>query len=93
MTRNRAYLDIVQTVFNTPLVRLNRIIPRDQAAVFVKLEFFNPLSSVKDRIGRAMIEAAEQGRHDQAGDAKSSSRPAATPGSPWRSSARPRAIG
>jgi len=58
MTRNRAYLDIVQTVFNTPLVRLNRIIPRGQASVFVKLEFFNPLSSVKDRIGRAMIEAA-----------------------------------
>jgi cysteine synthase len=58
MTRNKAYTDIVQTVFNTPLVRLNRIIPRGQASVFVKLEFFNPLSSVKDRIGRAMIEAA-----------------------------------
>ena len=58
MTRNRAYTDIVQTVFNTPLVRLNRIIPRGQASVFVKLEFFNPLSSVKDRIGRAMVEAA-----------------------------------
>jgi len=58
MMRNKSYSDIVQTVFNTPLVRLNRIIPRGQAAVFVKLEFFNPLSSVKDRIGRAMIEAA-----------------------------------
>ena len=58
MMRNKSYSDIVQTVFNTPLVRLNRIILRGQAAVFVKLEFFNPLSSVKDRIGRAMIEAA-----------------------------------
>ena len=58
MTHNKAYSDIVQTVFNTPLVRLNRIIPRGQAAVFVKLEFFNPSASVKDRIGRAMIEAA-----------------------------------
>lgn len=58
MIRNKAYTDIVQTVFDTPLVRLNRIIPHGQAPVFVKLEFFNPLSSVKDRIGRAMIEAA-----------------------------------
>ncbi len=58
MARNKAYGDVVQTVFDTPLVRLNRLIPRDQATVYVKLEFFNPLSSVKDRIGRAMIEAA-----------------------------------
>jgi cysteine synthase A len=58
MARNRAYSDVVQTVFDTPLVRLNRLIPRDQATVYVKLEFFNPLSSVKDRIGRAMSEAA-----------------------------------
>ncbi len=58
MMRNKSYSDIVQTVFNTPLVRLNRISPRGQADVFVKLEYFNPLSSVKDRIGRAMIEAA-----------------------------------
>lgn len=58
MMRNKSYGDIVQTVFNTPLVRLNRIIPCGQAAVFIKLEFFNPLSGVKDRIGRAMVEAA-----------------------------------
>ncbi len=44
----------------TPLVRLNRIIPRDHATVLGKCEFFNPLSSVKDRIGVAMIEAAER---------------------------------
>ena len=59
MLRSRIYSDIIQTTFDTPLVRLNRIIPPEHATVLVKLEFFNPLSSVKDRIGRAMIEAAE----------------------------------
>jgi len=58
MGRNRAYDTIVQTTFGTPLVRLGNIIPNDHATVFLKLEFFNPLSSIKDRIGRAMIEAA-----------------------------------
>ncbi|MCC5829229.1 MAG: cysteine synthase A [Phycisphaeraceae bacterium] len=51
--------NIAGTVGNTPLVRLNRVIPEEHATVLLKLEFFNPLSSVKDRIGRAMIEAAE----------------------------------
>jgi len=51
---------ILQTVGRTPLVRLQRIIPRSQARVLVKCEFFNPLASVKDRIGKAMVEAAEQ---------------------------------
>jgi cysteine synthase A len=60
MLRNRIYSDVAQTTFDTPLVRLNRIVPADHSAVLVKLEFFNPLSSVKDRIGRAMIEAAEK---------------------------------
>ena len=60
ITRNRTYDDIVETTYSTPLVRLNRIIPRHHARVLVKLEFFNPLSSVKDRIGRAMVEEAEQ---------------------------------
>ena len=58
MSRNQIYDTIVQTTFDTPLVRLGRIIPRDHATVLLKLEFFNPLSSVKDRIGRAIIEAA-----------------------------------
>ncbi|MCL2005305.1 MAG: cysteine synthase A [Planctomycetaceae bacterium] len=58
MSRNRTYDNIIQTTFDTPLVRLGRIIPQEHATVFLKLEFFNPLSSVKDRIGRAMIEAA-----------------------------------
>lgn len=60
MPRGKSYVNIVETTFDTPLVRLRKVIPSDHATVFVKLEFFNPLSSVKDRIGRAMIEAAER---------------------------------
>ena len=52
--------DITQLVGNTPLVRLNRLCADCQAEVLVKLEFLNPLSSVKDRVGLAMIEAAER---------------------------------
>lgn len=51
---------ILDTVGGTPLVRLQRIIPADHATVLLKIEFSNPLSSVKDRIGLAMIEAAER---------------------------------
>jgi cysteine synthase A len=58
--KGRIYDDITQTIAGTPLVRINRIIPPGQAIVLVKCEFFNPLSSVKDRIGLAMIEAAER---------------------------------
>jgi cysteine synthase A len=59
--RGRIYDNVVETVGNTPLVRLNRIAKEDGvvADVVVKLEFFNPLSSVKDRIALGMIEAAE----------------------------------
>jgi cysteine synthase A len=60
MLRNRTYADIVDTTFDTPLVQLTRVIPPGHATVLLKLEFFNPFSSVKDRIGRAMIEAAER---------------------------------
>src|ERR687885_255634 len=58
--QGRIFDDITQTMGGTPLVRLNRLIPRDHATVAVKCEFFNPLGSVKDRIGVAMIEAAER---------------------------------
>ncbi|KPK44086.1 MAG: cysteine synthase, partial [Planctomycetes bacterium SM23_25] len=51
--------DIGQTIGRTPLVRINRII-RSDARVYAKLEYFNPLGSVKDRIGVAMIAAAER---------------------------------
>jgi cysteine synthase len=60
MSRARTYGGIVETTFDTPLVELQRIIPRNHAVVLVKLEFFNPYASVKDRIGRAMIEAAHK---------------------------------
>jgi cysteine synthase len=52
--------DITKTVGNTPLVKLHRIAKGLEATVLVKLESFNPLSSVKDRIGVAMIEDAEK---------------------------------
>ena len=56
----RIFSDITETVGNTPLVKLNRIAEGLQAKVVVKLESFNPLSSVKDRIGVSLIEDAER---------------------------------
>lgn len=55
---SRIFADITQTVGNTPLVRLNRITAGAYATVLAKLESFNPLSSVKDRVGVALIEDA-----------------------------------
>ena len=57
--RGRIYDDITQTIGNTPLIRLRRVTQRLPADVVAKLENFNPLWSVKDRIGVAMIDAAE----------------------------------
>ena len=56
----KIFSDITKTVGNTPLVKLNRIAKGLKATVLVKVESFNPLSSVKDRIGVAMIEDAEK---------------------------------
>ena len=60
--RGRLYDSILETVGHTPLVRLNRIAERAGAVgnVYAKLEFFNPLSSIKDRIALSMVEAAER---------------------------------
>ncbi len=56
----RIFDDITHLVGDTPLVRLNRIAEGKPATVLAKLEFMNPLSSIKDRTGLAMIEAAER---------------------------------
>ncbi len=60
MPHNRTFENVIQTVANTPMIRINRLIPSGQATVFAKCEFFNPLNSVKDRIGMAMVEDAEK---------------------------------
>lgn len=56
----RLYDDITQTIGRTPLVRLNRVAAGRNVRLYAKLEFFNPLSSVKDRIGVNMIDAAQR---------------------------------
>jgi cysteine synthase len=59
-TNGILYNNIVETVGRTPLVRLNRVTRGLDATIALKCEFFNPLGSVKDRIGMSMIEAAEK---------------------------------
>lgn len=56
----KIYNNIIETVGKTPLVRLNKVTTGLEADILLKCEFFNPLGSVKDRIGMAMIEAAER---------------------------------
>ncbi len=56
----RIYNNIVETVGHTPLVKLNKVTAGVPATILLKCEFFNPLSSVKDRIGMSMIEDAEK---------------------------------
>ena len=56
----KIYNNIVETVGHTPLVRLNRVTDGAPATILLKCEFFNPLGSVKDRIGMSMIEDAEK---------------------------------
>jgi len=60
MARTKVLNNILDAVGNTPLVRLNRIAPEGGATVYAKLESFNPMWSVKDRIAKAMVEAAEK---------------------------------
>ena len=60
MPRNRTFQDATAAVGDTPMIQINRLVPKGHATVFAKCEFFNPLNSVKDRIGAAMIEAGER---------------------------------
>ena len=60
MQHGQIYDSITQLIGNTPMVRLNRVAPEGAAEVVVKLEAFNPLSSVKDRIAISMVEEAEK---------------------------------
>lgn len=59
---------VSELIGNTPIVKLNRIVDENSADVYVKLEYFNPGSSVKDRIALAMIEAAEEEGKIKTGD-------------------------
>lgn len=60
MTEMKVANSVSELIGQTPIVKLNRLVEEDSAEVYVKLEFMNPGSSVKDRIGLAMIEAAEK---------------------------------
>ena len=57
---NRTAPSVLQAIGNTPLVRLNKVVPPDSADVFVKLEYYNPTGSYKDRMALSMIEEAEK---------------------------------
>jgi cysteine synthase A len=60
MQHGKIYDSITELIGNTPLVRLNKVVPEGAAEVVVKIEAFNPLSSVKDRIAISMVEEAER---------------------------------
>jgi len=60
MPRGKTYANAAQAIGDTPMIRINRLVPEGGATVFAKCEFFQPLNSVKDRIGVAMIEAGER---------------------------------
>jgi len=63
MPRNKTYQNAAEAIGETPMIRINRLVPEDHATVFAKCEFFQPLNSVKDRIGAAMIAAGERDGH------------------------------
>lgn len=60
MPRNKIYLNAAEAIGDTPMIRINRLVPEGHATVYAKCEFFQPLNSVKDRIGAAMIAAGER---------------------------------
>lgn len=68
MVEKKYYEDILEGIGNTPLIKLNRIMEGFKADVFAKLEFLNPMGSVKDRIAKYMIEKAEKEGRIKPGD-------------------------
>jgi cysteine synthase len=60
MARGKTYANASTAIGDTPMIQINRLVPSGHATVFAKCEFFQPLNSVKDRIGAAMIEAGEK---------------------------------
>lgn len=67
MPRGKTYTDATKAIGDTPMIQINRLAPEGGATIFAKCEFFQPLNSVKDRIGVAMIEAGERDGHINAG--------------------------
>ncbi|RSK25507.1 cysteine synthase A [Bacillus sp. HMF5848] len=65
---SRVVNSIAELIGQTPIVKLQRLVEEDMADVYLKLEYMNPGSSVKDRIALSMIESAEEGGHLKAGD-------------------------
>lgn len=65
---DKIYNSILDTIGHPPILKLNRVVPEDAADVYVKLEFFNPGGSIKDRIALAMVEKAEKEGKLKAGD-------------------------
>ena len=86
----RRYSNILETIGNTPVVRVNRLAPPG-VNLFVKNEAFNPLGSVKDRLAIAVIEAGEKSGVLKRGQTVIEA-PAETPVSAWRWCAPRRAI-
>jgi cysteine synthase len=60
MPRGKTFANAPSAIGDTPMIQINRLVPANTATVFAKCEFFQPLNSVKDRIGVAMIEAGER---------------------------------
>ena len=60
MPRDKTYQNAAQAIGDTPMIQINSLVPDGHATVFAKCEFFQPLNSVKDRIGAAMIAAGER---------------------------------
>ena len=78
----KIYDSVDQLIGKTPIVKLNHVVPEDAADVYVKLEFFNPAGSIKDRIALSMVEAAK--KSGKLKDVRSLNRLRVTPVSGWR---------